>query len=104
MIWKSGLPVFRKDHASTKVLFAENSFNFSAEARRDVASRERIGHVGGEETDLRTAIEAASVELQAVERLRLRQLDHGIGQLDFAAGAAFLTRQNVEDFRLEDVA
>jgi hypothetical protein len=33
-----------------------------------------------------------------------RQRDHGVGELDFAAGAALLLFQEFEDFRLQDVA
>ena len=45
-----------------------------------------------------------AVELHAVELLRFRQPDHGVGELDLAAGAALLGFQNLEDLRLQDVA
>ena len=75
-----------------------------AELRRDVGARERVGDIGGEEADLGAAVEAAAFELQAVERLRARERDHGVGELDLAAGAGCLLFQNVEDLRLQDVA
>ena len=71
---------------------------------RDVGARQRVGDVGGEEADLGAAVEALAFEFQAVERLLLGKLDHRVGELDFAAGAALLRRQDVEDLRLQDVA
>src|SRR5215831_15198561 len=66
----------------------------------DVAALERIGDVGSEKAHLRSAIEAPAVELQAVERLRPGELDHGVGELNLAAGAAFLGGEDIEDLRL----
>ena len=43
-------------------------------------------------------------ELDAVEGLGPGQADHGVGELDLAAGAALLGFQDLEDFRLQDVA
>ena len=39
---------------------------------------------------LRAAVVALAREFEAVEGLRFRQADHGVGELDFAAGAVFL--------------
>src|SRR5689334_5496117 len=64
--------------------------DLGAERRREVGALQRIGDIGGEEADLGAAIEAAALELQAGERLSLGELDHRIGDLDLAAGAAFL--------------
>ena len=75
-----------------------------AEFRRDVGALQRIGDIGGEESDLGAAVEAAALEFEAVERLRARQRHHGVGELDFAAGAGRLLFQEVEDLRLQDVA
>ena len=79
-------------------------YDLGAEARRDVLARQRVGHVGGEKADLGAAVEAAAFELEAVEGLRPRQLDHGVGQLDLATGTALLRAEEVENFRLQDVA
>src|SRR5215470_19456656 len=57
-----------------------------AELGPEVSARERVGEVGGEEADLGAAVEALAVELQAIERLRLGELDHGVGELDLATG------------------
>src|SRR3984957_10774681 len=71
---------------------------------RDVLAREPIGDIGGEEADFRAAVEARALELEAKERLLLRQTDHGVGELNFVAGAARLVRPDGEDLRLQDVA
>ena len=88
----------------TRSIIPEQLLQRRPECRRDVVARERIGDVGGEEADLRAAVEAAAFELQAVERLLLGEPDHRVGELDLAAGAALLGRQDVEDLRLQDVA
>src|SRR6202042_787527 len=89
-----------RDHA----LIAEDLLDLSAESRRDVLAFQCVRYVGGQKSDLGAAIEASALELQAVERLCLRQLDHGVGQLDFAAGAALLLGEKIEDFWLQDIA
>src|SRR5690349_11729709 len=83
---------------------ADQPLKFLAEFGRDVAACEGVGNVGGEKADLGAAVEAAAFEFQAVEILFLRQRDHGVGELDLAAGAGLLRRQKIEDFRLQDVA
>src|SRR4051812_6313611 len=69
------------------LLIAQHGLDFLAEFRGDILARERVAHIGGEEADLRAAVEAASVEFQPVEGLLLGQRQHGIGELDLAAGA-----------------
>src|ERR1700737_4180457 len=86
------------------ILLPQQPLELRAHRRRDVGARERIGDVGGEETSLRAAVEASACELQSVERLRPGELDHGVGELDLAAGAALPGGQKVEDFGLQDVA
>ena len=44
--------------------FAEDFLDLGAKARRDVLARQRVGDVGGEEADLRAAVEAAAVEFR----------------------------------------
>src|SRR5580704_3755710 len=84
-------------------LVAENLLDLSAKRRGDIVARERIGDIRGEETDLRAAVETLTLELEAVEALQLGKRDHGVGELDFAAGAALLLCQNGENLRLKDV-
>ena len=69
---------------------ADQACSTGAERRRDVRPRERVRDVGGEEAELRAAVEGAALELIAIERLRLRAASIGVGQLDLAAGAAAL--------------
>ena len=83
---------------------AEQRLDLGAQSRRDIVPCQRIGDVGGEEADLAAAIEAAAFEFEPIERLRLRQANHGVGQLNFAARTTSLGRQYVEDFRLQDIA
>ena len=85
-------------------VLARQSFQLGAKRRRDVVARERVGDVGGEEAELRAAVEGAALELEGVDRLRLEQPQHRVGHLDLAAGAGLLVRQQVEDLRLQDVA
>src|SRR5579883_1973337 len=84
--------------------FGENLPDLGAKAGGDVVARQRVGHVGGEKTDLRAAVEAAARELEAVKRLGARQCDHRVGELNLAAGTAVLRRQQVENLRLQNVA
>src|SRR5262249_16001717 len=67
---------------------AEYVLELGTEARCDVAALERVGDVGGEKADLRSAIEALALELEPEERLHLGEADHRVGELDLAAGAA----------------
>src|SRR6185437_16056811 len=87
------------------LLFAAEQFRqFAAQRRSDVVALQRIGDVGGEESDLGPAVEAAALELQTVKGLRLRKLHHRVRKLDFAARAGRLFRQHLENLRLQDVA
>src|SRR5262245_52678887 len=85
-------------------IVADDLLDLGAEARGDVFTRKRVGDIGGEEADLRAAIEAAALEFQAVEILRARQRDHRVRQLNFAAGAAVLFCQKIENLGLQNVA
>ena len=57
---------------------------------REIGARHAEGDVGAEETRFRAAIMPLALEFDAVEALRFRKPDHGVGELDFAAGAALL--------------
>src|SRR5262245_33912986 len=70
--------------------FPQQPLRLLAELGPEVGARKRVGEVGGEEADLGAAVEALAVELQPIERLRFGELDHGVGELDLAAGAAVL--------------
>src|SRR3569623_3588805 len=63
-----------------------------------------VGDVGAEEAVLGAAIMALALELDAIECLRLGKADHGVGELDLAAGAALLGLEELEDLGLQDVA
>src|SRR5215468_348843 len=82
----------------------EQRLDLGTQRRGDVVALKRVSDIGGEKTDLAAAIEAAAFEFEPVERLLAGEPDHRIGDLDFAAGAAGLVGQNVEDLRLENVA
>src|SRR5262245_4552602 len=82
----------------------QQPLRFLAKLGPQVGARERIGHVGGEKADLGPAAEALPLELEAIERLPLGELDHRIGELDLTAGAAILRRANAEALRLRGIA
>src|SRR5687767_10042263 len=90
----------RRQAAALNLLLAKQIAELLAKRRRNVLAGQRVGDVGGQETHLRSAIEAAALEFQAVERLLLGKADHGVGDLDFAAGSALLGLQDLENFRL----
>src|SRR6202166_3871655 len=88
-LFRKPVPTFR-DHV---LLLAEQSAQLTAKRRGDIRALKRIGHVGGKKADLGTAVEAAAFEFETVERLAARQRHHGVGELDFAAGAGHLLFQ-----------
>ena len=55
--------------AYSTLAVAEQALELGPHRRGDVLARERIGDIGGEEADLRAAVEAAAFEFEAVERL-----------------------------------
>src|SRR5688572_33243362 len=63
-----------------------------------------VGDVGGEEADPAAAVVDGAVEAHGEERLRSRQVDHGVGELDLTARAQLAPLQNLEDLGLQDVA
>src|ERR1700726_5250493 len=75
-----------------------------AQVVTQISARHAEGDVGAEEAGLGAAIVALAFELDAVETLGFCQPNHRIGELDLAAGAALLGFQDLEDFRLQDVA
>src|SRR5258706_10966180 len=75
-----------------------------AQTVTQIGTRHGERDVGAKKTRLRAAIMPLALELDAVEALRFRKADHRIGKLDLAAGAALLRLQDLEDFRLQDVA
>src|SRR5271165_1032980 len=77
---------------------------FVPDAGAKVVPAEGEGDVGGEEPELRAAVVGVAVKLHAMELLLAGELNHSIGQLDFAAGALVDQFQDLEDFRLQDVA
>src|SRR5262245_8763588 len=93
--------VRRLRHLQNRSTFPQQTFRFLAKLWPQVGARQRISHVGGEKADLGAAVEALAVELEAVERLPLGELDHRVGELDLAAGASILRGENPEDFGLQ---
>src|SRR5690349_24417034 len=85
-------------------LFLQIFLHLRAEAVAQFGTRQAKGDVGAQEARLRAAIMALALEFDAVEFLRLRQTDHGVGELDLTAGSTLLRLQDLEDFRLQDVA
>src|SRR5262249_26454823 len=83
-------------------LAAQYLFQLGAKLRRDVLAVERVGDIGGQESDLGAAVEAFSFKLETVELLLLREPDHGVGELDLIARAARLIGEDVENLRLQD--
>src|SRR5579863_2917385 len=77
---------------------------FLFEAWRNVGAVKREGEVGGEEPQPRAAIVGSPVEPHPVKGLRAGELDHTVGELDFAPGALLDQLQDLEDLWLEDVA
>src|ERR1700716_4560568 len=75
-----------------------------AQAVAQIGARHGEGDVGAEEAGLGAAIVPFALELDTVEALGLGKLDHGIGELDLAAGAALLGLQDLENLGLQDVA
>src|SRR5450756_2682002 len=64
-----------------------------------IGARHAERDIGAQEACFRAAIVALAFELDAVEGLGPGQTDHGVGELDLAAGAALLRFQDLEDFR-----
>jgi len=80
------------------------NFLISAGGRPRSRAAQAKGDVGREKAELRARIIGLAVEAHAVERLRRRQLDHGVGKLDFAASAFFALLQKLENLRIQNVA
>src|SRR5262249_9152893 len=80
------------------------SFQLRAQLVTQPGPRQGIGDVGGEEADLHAGVEDAALEHGAVEFLGPRKGEHGIGELDLAAGAALLGFQKLKNLGLEDVS
>src|SRR5205814_3259142 len=78
--------------------------HFFAQPIAQVLARHAECDVGAQETRLRAAIVPLALELDAIETLAFGEPDHGVGQLDFAAGTALVPLQDLKDFRLQDVA
>src|SRR4051794_12945523 len=96
--------VCHKAKRSRPSLLRQQALELHAQRGSEVVAGERVGGIGGEEAYLGAAVETLAVEFEAVERLRLGELDHGVRELYLATGAALLRRQDVENLRLQDVA
>src|SRR6478736_7117131 len=85
------------------VFLIQQPTDLIAQRRGDVLPFKSIGNVGAQEPDLGTAIEALAFELQPEEGLYLGEAQYGVGQLNFAAGAARLCPEQIKYFGLQDV-
>ena len=85
--------------------FAHQPLDLRAQRRRDVGAVERIGDVGGEEADLRAAVEALGPRT-SVRRTAASSASAIIASVSWISPPAprLLRRQDVEDLRLQDVA
>src|SRR3569623_1303591 len=86
-----------------RLFAAEDALDLAAELLRQILAVETVGDVRGEKAYFRAAVVALAFELETVERLRLAQSEHRIGQLDFAAGAGGLAAEDIEQLGLQDV-
>src|SRR5882672_5795659 len=91
-------------NAVERALLLQIFLQLCAKAVAQIGARHGEGDVGAQETRLRAAIMPLALEFDAVEALGLRHPYHRIGKLDLAAGAALQGLQDLEDFRLQDVA
>src|SRR5262252_8576297 len=97
----------RNDDESADALassFLQILLHLGAQAVAQLGTRHAVGNIGAQESRLRAAIMPLAGEIDAVEFLRFRQPDHGVGELDLAAGTALLPLEDLEDFQLQDVA
>src|SRR3981081_309226 len=88
------------DSALALTSLPEILLHVRAKAVAQLGGARAEGDVGAREAGLGAAIMALAGEFHAVEILRRRQPDHGVGELDLAARAALLRFQDLEDFRL----
>src|ERR1700745_4014829 len=63
-----------------------------AQAVAQVGACHGVGDIGAQEAGLGAAIVPLALDLDAIERLRGAQADHGVGELDLAARTAWLRR------------
>src|SRR3977135_694999 len=75
-----------------------------AQVLAQIGARHAKGDIGAEEAGLGAAIVPLALEFDAIEALRFGKPDHRVGELDLAAGAVLKRVQDVENFRLQDVA
>src|SRR6185437_3037587 len=93
------------EHDLPAISSASDQFlDLGLEGIGQIWASECISHIGGEKSDFGAAIERLALIFQGVEGLAFEQRNHGVGDLDLAAGAFFLGRQEIEDVGLEDIA
>src|SRR5262245_59276761 len=93
----------RNDFALSTLAF-EQLLQLGPKRRRQVGSVKGVGDVGRQKADLASAVVNRAIEAHGEERLAFGKLDHGIGDLDLAAGAALATLEDGEYLRLQDIA
>src|SRR6187431_295821 len=105
------------DHPPSRMMTAENTdrarfprsllqilLHLRPQAVAQIGAGHAVGDVGAQEARLRAAIMPLALELHAVEALRPGEGLHRVGELDLVARATLLGFQDLEDFRLQDVA
>src|SRR5512144_1642312 len=83
---------------------SQQLLQLGGEGLAEVGALKRVRHVGQQEAELRAAVEAPALIAERIKGLRLDQPDHGVGDLDLAAGAGLLGGEDVEYLGLENVA
>ena len=91
--------------AHSALAVAQQPLDLGAQRRRDVGALQRIGDVGGEEADLRAAVEAAGPRTSA-RRTAASSASLIIASVSWISPPAprFCVAEDVEDLRLQDVA
>src|SRR5262245_16488180 len=82
----------------------DDSLQCRAQLRAKVSAFKPIGDISGKETDLVPAVIGGTGKFQSPEILFGEKADHGIGDLDFAAGTRRLILDLGKDLWLQDVA
>src|SRR5918996_2445271 len=78
--------------------------DFGCQHVAKIGPRQRIGDIRSEEAELRSAVESAPLIFVSIEGLALEQGQHRVGDLNLAAGSFLLRSENIENFRLKNIA
>src|SRR5579863_7958841 len=101
---EDGKGISRRRLGSTALRAEAKPAQFLLQPRSDVLAVEGEGEIGAEEPESGAAIISAPVEAHAVKGLGAGELDHAVGELDFAARSLFHQLEDLKDLGLKDVA